>query len=51
MLELTRGWDTRPYEIGTGYGHVAVEVDDAYKACAERGQDARRPGDPRRPVR
>jgi lactoylglutathione lyase len=35
VLELTHNWDTKGYEIGTGYGHVAVEVDDAYKACEE----------------
>jgi lactoylglutathione lyase len=35
VLELTHNWDTKAYEIGTGYGHVAVEVDDAYKACEE----------------
>ena len=35
VLELTHNWDTKSYELGTGYGHVAVEVDDAYKACEE----------------
>jgi lactoylglutathione lyase len=35
VLELTHNWDTASYEPGTGYGHVAVEVDDAYKACEE----------------
>ncbi|MBK8338139.1 MAG: lactoylglutathione lyase [Sterolibacteriaceae bacterium] len=35
VLELTHNWDTTAYEIGTGYGHVAIEVDDAYKACEE----------------
>ncbi len=35
VLELTHNWDTKAYEIGSGYGHVAVEVDDAYKACDE----------------
>jgi lactoylglutathione lyase len=35
VLELTHNWDTKSYEIGSGYGHVAVEVDDAYKACEE----------------
>ena len=35
VLELTHNWDTKAYEIGTGYGHVAVEVEDAYKACDE----------------
>jgi lactoylglutathione lyase len=34
-LELTHNWETDAYEIGTGYGHVAIEVDDAYQACEE----------------
>jgi lactoylglutathione lyase len=33
VLELTHNWDTRSYELGTGFGHVAVEVADAYQAC------------------
>jgi len=33
-LELTHNWDTKTYDIGTGYGHVALEVEDAYAACA-----------------
>lgn len=33
VLELTHNWDTSKYELGTGYGHIALEVDDAYKAC------------------
>lgn len=33
VLELTHNWDTDSYDLGTGYGHIAVEVDDAYKAC------------------
>ncbi len=35
VLELTHNWDTARYDLGTGYGHVALEVDDAYKACEE----------------
>jgi lactoylglutathione lyase len=35
VLELTHNWDTKSYDLGTGYGHVALEVDDAYAACAE----------------
>ena len=35
VLELTHNWDTKSYDLGTGYGHVAIEVDDAYKACDE----------------
>jgi lactoylglutathione lyase len=34
-LELTHNWYAKSYEIGSGYGHVALEVDDAYAACAE----------------
>ena len=35
VLELTHNWDTASYDLGTGFGHVALEVDDAYKACEE----------------
>ncbi len=35
VLELTHNWDTRAYDMGSGFGHVAVEVEDAYKACDE----------------
>jgi len=35
VIELTHNWDVEHYEIGTGYGHIAIEVPDAYKACAE----------------
>ena len=35
VLELTHNWDTAKYDLGNGYGHVAVEVDNAYKACEE----------------
>jgi lactoylglutathione lyase len=35
VLELTYNYGVEKYEIGTGYGHVAVQVDDAYKACEE----------------
>jgi len=35
VLELTHNWDTKSYDLGNGFGHVAVEVDDAYKACEE----------------
>ncbi len=33
VLELTHNWDTEKYDIGTGYGHIAIEVADAYQAC------------------
>ncbi|AJK47696.1 lactoylglutathione lyase [Burkholderia plantarii] len=33
VIELTHNWDTSSYELGTGFGHLAIEVDDAYAAC------------------
>jgi lactoylglutathione lyase len=33
VLELTHNWDTKSYDLGNAFGHVAVEVDDAYRAC------------------
>ena len=33
VLELTHNWDTKSYDLGNGFGHIAVEVEDAYKAC------------------
>lgn len=33
VLELTHNWDTSDYELGTGYGHIALEVEDVYAAC------------------
>jgi lactoylglutathione lyase len=33
VLELTHNWGTKSYDLGNGFGHIAVEVDDAYKAC------------------
>jgi len=35
VLELTHNWGTERYEIGTGFGHVALGVDDVYRTCAE----------------
>ncbi|WP_416190944.1 lactoylglutathione lyase [Neisseria sp. CCUG12390] len=33
VIELTYNWGTESYDLGTGYGHIAIEVDDAYAAC------------------
>ncbi|CAG0940037.1 lactoylglutathione lyase [Gallionellaceae bacterium] len=33
VIELTHNWGVEKYELGSGYGHIAIEVDDAYKAC------------------
>lgn len=32
-LELTHNWDTTRYDLGNAYGHIALEVPDAYAAC------------------
>ena len=34
-LELTHNWDTNEYDLGSGYGHIAIEVLDVYKACEQ----------------
>ena len=31
-IELTHNWDTDSYDLGNGYGHIALEVDDVYQA-------------------
>ena len=33
VIELTHNWDTDSYDIGNAFGHVAIEVNDVYKAC------------------
>lgn len=35
VIELTHNWDTKTYDLGTGYGHVAIEVENAYQACEQ----------------
>ena len=32
-IELTHNWDTDEYDLGNAFGHIAIEVDDVYKAC------------------
>ncbi len=48
VLELTHNWDTEKYDLGNGYGHIALEVDDVYAACdrikAKGGVVTREPG-------
>jgi lactoylglutathione lyase len=34
-IELTHNWDTPAYDLGSGFGHVAIAVPDAAAACAE----------------
>ncbi len=33
-IELTYNHGVDHYELGTAYGHIAIEVPDAYAACA-----------------
>ena len=35
VLELTYNYGVDQYELGTAFGHIALEVDDIYQACAE----------------
>lgn len=34
-IELTHNWDTQSYDLGTGFGHLAIEVDDASAYCSQ----------------
>jgi len=33
VIELTYNWGVDKYDLGTAFGHIALEVDDAYAAC------------------
>ena len=49
VLELTYNWGVDRYEPGTAFGHIAIEVDDAYRACDEvaaKGGKVVRPAGP-----
>ena len=49
VIELTHNWDTQSYDLGEGYGHIAIEVDDVYAAVEElqtRGGKVIRPAGP-----
>ena len=48
VLELTHNWDVDQYELGTAYGHIAIETDDIVATCAavraKGGKVVREPG-------
>lgn len=48
VLELTYNWGTDSYDLGDGYGHIALGVDDIYGTCeaikAQGGNVVREPG-------
>ncbi len=35
VIELTYNWGVDRYDLGGGYGHIALEVDDVYRATEE----------------
>ena len=48
VLELTHNWDTQHYDLGDGYGHIALGVQDIQATCAgiadRGGRLVREPG-------
>jgi len=48
VLELTHNWDTDRYDLGDGFGHLALGVDDIHAVCdairAKGGRVVREPG-------
>jgi lactoylglutathione lyase len=48
VIELTYNWGTDSYDLGNGYGHIALGVDDIYGTCAKikslDGKVTREPG-------
>lgn len=49
VIELTHNWDTPAYDLGNGFGHVALGVPDIYATCAqlaEAGAKITRPPGP-----
>ncbi|SMC29740.1 lactoylglutathione lyase [Andreprevotia lacus DSM 23236] len=48
VIELTHNWDTEKYDLGNGYGHIAIETDDIFATCeavrAKGGRVTREPG-------
>jgi len=49
VIELTHNWETKRYELGDAFGHLAVAVADATKACEEvaaKGGKVTRPAGP-----
>lgn len=48
QIELTYNWDTNEYDLGTAYGHIALQFDDIYTTCEKikelGGNVTREPG-------
>lgn len=35
VIELTHNWDTHRYDLGGGFGHLAIGVNGIYQVCEE----------------
>ncbi|PRD39420.1 UNVERIFIED_CONTAM: gloA [Trichonephila clavipes] len=48
VLELTYNWGVDSYDLGSAFGHIALEVENVYEACdkirAKGGVISREPG-------
>lgn len=48
VLELTHNWGVESYDLGEGYGHIALGVEDIYQTCeaikSKGGEVVREPG-------
>ncbi len=48
VIELTHNWETKSYEMGNAFGHIAIGLPDVYQACeavtAKGGKVTRAPG-------
>ena len=48
VIELTYNWGVSEYDLGKGYGHIALGVDDIYGTCdrikEQGGKVSREPG-------
>lgn len=48
VIELTYNWGVEEYDLGSGYGHIALGVDDIYGTCDRikslGGKVSREPG-------
>jgi lactoylglutathione lyase len=46
VIELTHNWETKSYELGNAFGHIAVAVPDACEDVAAKGGKVTRPAGP-----